>query len=70
MNYLIETKLNSCNVKIESVEMKTNAEIFNANVQILERNCIGNQYPVIKNSIYKRSRLILTVCFILSDPRK
>ena len=40
--------------------MKTNAENLSANVQILERNCIGNQYPVRKNSIYKRSRLNLT----------
>ena len=40
-------------------------------VQILERNCIGNEYPVRKNSIYKRSRLnFLTVCFMLaSHPR-
>ena len=54
--------------------MKTNAENQSANVQILQRNCIGNQYPVRKNSIYKRSRLkflILTVCFMLaSHPRK
>ena len=40
--------------------MKTNAENLSANVQILERNCIANQYPVRKNSIYKRSRLNLT----------
>ena len=72
MNYLIKTKINSCNVKIESVEMKTNAENQNANVQILERNCTGNQYPVRQNSVYKRSRLnFLTVCFIFaSHPRK
>ena len=47
-------------MKIESVEMKTNAENLSANVQILERNCIGNQYPVRKNSVFKRSRLNLT----------
>ena len=46
-------------------EMKTN-------VQILERDCISNQYQVRKSSIYKRSRLtFLTVCFMLaSHPRK
>ena len=55
-------------MKIESVEMKTNAENQSANVQILERNCIGNQYPIRKNSIQKRSRLnFLTVCFMLAS---
>ena len=55
-------------MKIESIEMKTNAENQSANVQILERNCIGNQYPIRKNSIQKRSRLnFLTVCFMLAS---
>ena len=35
-------------MKIESLEMKTNAENQSANVQILERNCIGTQYPKLR----------------------